>query len=84
MDRLKPHLGSSPLQAARPPKRGRPPASLQPRELKAEDDLPGSGGRGPPLGGVVWRTGNPPSYIVVCTQNLYDIKSAKFYEIYAS
>jgi hypothetical protein len=32
-------------------KRGRPPTSLQPWEMEAEDDLPGSGGRGPPLGG---------------------------------
>ncbi len=32
----------------------------------------------------VWRTGNPPKYIVVCARYLNDVKSAKLYEIYAS
>ncbi len=41
VDRLKPHLGSSPLQPARPPKRGRPPAA----DFSA---AMGVGGRGRP------------------------------------
>jgi hypothetical protein len=33
---------------------------------------------------ILWRTRNPPSYIVLCTRNLWHVKSATFYEIYAS
>jgi hypothetical protein len=79
VDRLKPHLGDSPLQPAQPPRRGRPPAA----DFSATT---GVGGRGrPPEWGLLLGGGGSvedrksSSSIVVCTRDKLCVKSAKVF-----